>query len=336
MLLACTAKNSASRRICAGPPKTLSLVNALSGFDIHSGIALTKCHMILVGQSTSNEAQGVVLETQNAGGTISILARPREATDLRGISVDSRGIHWIVGISNSGDAYAAFSSDRGKSWTRIALVGGVTELDALAANGQRVLAVGEAGHKAVVMAIAASGPGKVTSSISPKSANEFARLNKIVVFSAGFVAVGSDGTKSRILRLDANGKILTDFRGPLTAATGVVFRKQKGFVSGYDGTTDFSRRGNALRSEDGGKHWSRLPSPGNVGLSDVFASDSTVFFSAATGSSDGDIVLTFASRRWSMVRPPKLLSPPVLLSFVAGPGSLYIVGSSGLYGLAVR
>ena len=59
------------------------------------------------------------------------------------------------------------------------------------------------------------------------------------------------------------------------------------------------------------------------------------FFTAATGSSSGDVVMAFGPRRnWTIIHPSNAASPPVLLAFLSGPGALYIVGSSGLYGLA--
>jgi hypothetical protein len=165
---------------------------------------------------------------------------------------------------------AAWTSTGATAWRRVASLPGPdsSDIEAAAAAGSTVLAVGSAGGSAAVWRSGDGGRTWALSRLPAPSVGSTERLTAIATVPGGYVAAGytqdSVAVKTASFWRSTDGSTWTRVSAPVQPSTEVTGLAASGAVVVAVGISGDDRRGTAAawRSTDGGSSWARVSSAG--------------------------------------------------------------------------
>jgi hypothetical protein len=177
-------------------------VNVLKGFFPHSGIAENNgCHLWIVGEQVGLNQQGALIQSEDGGQSIQIVASWPHVLRFSGLARNSDGVLWVAGQTIDGSGFLTKSIDKGQNWVNISLPKITTNITALAASDEGLWVCAEGGNN-LYLFFSSDGEndwreeeslsGTWDQGVQP-------RWSDISSWGNTVMAVGSDGTKGVIV-----------------------------------------------------------------------------------------------------------------------------------------
>ena len=304
---------------CASATAEWRQVNDLRGYNVHDGLAISTCELLLVGERLADRT-AVVVESDNGGRTL-VARVVTVASRLRRVLMRTTDL-WALGEDMTGEPVVLRSGDRARSWSPMGLP--LAEATDITSSEGRIVVSGRTASNAIVLAADGSNWTPALSLQKSAQVRALAAAGRIVAAGGvdqdrGLLYVSSDaGATFRAVELPSD----------YSAVTGLAV-SDRGFIviGGYHGKQVENATALSSRFDVMSGVLRDLELPPAVQLTSPVCTPEFCLAVTPTGRGDVVVRLQGLAVRWEIMSAQPTSVPLAIERIVIGQTTAYAVGT---------